>query len=50
MADLLLPILNRYANFARTGDGIPEINSLMYLPFESGYVDPPAESWRSTRD
>jgi hypothetical protein len=40
MSDLLAPIMNQYSNFAMTGDGIPEINSLTYLPFESGYPDP----------
>ena len=40
MADLLAPIMSQYANFAMTGDGIPEINSLAYMPFESGYADP----------
>ena len=40
MSDLLAPIMNRYTNYAMTGDGIPEINSLSYLSFESGYTDP----------
>jgi hypothetical protein len=43
MADLLLPILNQYTNFVRASDGIPEINSLTYMPFESGYSAPPAD-------
>ncbi len=40
MVDLLAPIMNRYTNFAMTSDGISEINSLAYMPFESTYVDP----------
>lgn len=40
MSDLLTPVMNRYSNYAMTGDGIPEINSLSYLPFENGYADP----------
>ncbi|NTV51204.1 MAG: hypothetical protein HGA20_16375, partial [Geobacteraceae bacterium] len=40
MPDLLAPIMSRYTNFAMTDDGIPEINSLAYMPFESGYEDP----------
>jgi hypothetical protein len=40
MSDLLIPIMSQYANFAMTGDGIPEINSLAYMPFEGGYTDP----------
>jgi hypothetical protein len=42
MSDLLLPIMNQYTNYAMTGDGIPEINSFSYMPFESGYPDPPS--------
>jgi len=40
MPDLLVPIMSQYTNYAMTGDGIPEINSLSYLSFESGYTDP----------
>jgi hypothetical protein len=40
MADLLAPIMSRYTNYAMTSDGIPEINSLAYVPFEGGYPDP----------
>jgi hypothetical protein len=40
MADLIAPLLSRYANFAMTGDAIPEINSLTYLGFESEFADP----------
>lgn len=42
MTDLLSQIMARYTNYAMTGDGLPEINSLNYLPFESSYSDPPA--------
>ncbi len=42
MVDLLSPIMTRYTNYTMTGDGLPEINSLTYLPFESSYADPPA--------
>lgn len=42
MTDVLLPILNRYTNYAMTGDGLPEINSLTYLSFEHTYANPPA--------
>lgn len=40
MSDLLAPIMSRYTNYAMTSDGIPEINSLSYISFESGYADP----------
>ena len=40
MADLLAPIMNQYANFARTNDGLAEINSFAYMGFESAYADP----------
>jgi hypothetical protein len=42
MVDLLSPIMTRYTNYTMTGDGLPEINALTYLPFESNYADPPA--------
>jgi hypothetical protein len=42
MADLLAPIISRYTNYTMTGDGIPEINSLAYIPFESGYDETPS--------
>ncbi|MFQ4138420.1 hypothetical protein PGN35_019080 [Nodosilinea sp. PGN35] len=41
MTDVLLPIMTRYTNYTMTGDALPEINSLSYLPFESNYADPP---------
>lgn len=40
MPDSLASILSRYTNYAVTGDGIPEINSLSYMSFESDYADP----------
>lgn len=40
MADLLAPILSSFANYAMTGDGIPEINALTYAPFEGSYPSP----------
>jgi hypothetical protein len=40
MADLLAPIMSQYTNYAMTGDGIPEINALQYMPFESEYAEP----------
>lgn len=40
MTDLLAPIMSKYTNFTMTSDGIPEINSLKYMSFESGYPDP----------
>jgi hypothetical protein len=40
MSDLLLPIMNQYTNYDMTGDGIPEIHSFTYMPFESDYPDP----------
>jgi hypothetical protein len=39
MADLLIPIMSRYSNFTMTSDRIPEINSLSYLAFETGYTE-----------
>jgi hypothetical protein len=41
MSDLLAPIMSLYTNYAMTGDRIPEINSLTYMSFESGYDDSP---------
>jgi len=32
--------MSHYTNYAMTGDGIPEINSLSYASFESGYPAP----------
>jgi len=42
LANLFSPILNRYTNFTMTGDGLPEINSLTLLPFESEFPEPEA--------
>jgi hypothetical protein len=42
MVDSLSPIMTRYTNYTMTGDGLPEINSLTYLPFENKYADSPA--------
>lgn len=39
MADLLLPILSRYTNFTMTTDGVPEINSMRYMPFETDFPE-----------
>lgn len=44
MPDQLLSIASNYSNFALTGDGLPEINSLSYLPFESEYPEPPVSA------
>jgi hypothetical protein len=44
MSDQLVSIASNYTNFAMTADGIPEINSLSYLPFESEYPAPLASS------
>jgi hypothetical protein len=44
MPDQLLSIASNYTNFTMTGDGIPEINSLSYLPFESEYPEPATSS------
>ncbi len=40
MTDLITPIMARFANFAMTSDGLPEINALTYLGFESDFADP----------
>ena len=39
MPDMLLPILSSYSNFTMTSDRTPEINSLRYIPFESGFPE-----------
>ena len=44
MPDQLLSIASNYSNLALTGDGLPEINSLSYLPFESEYPEPPVSA------
>lgn len=36
--------MSRFTGFAMTGDGLPEINSLTYLSFETGYEEPIAGS------
>jgi hypothetical protein len=44
MTDLLQPIMTRYANFAMTTDGVPEINTLTYASFETEYADADANA------
>ena len=40
MSDLITPVMTRYANFAMTGDGIPEIQTLAFLEIEAEFPDP----------
>ena len=40
MTDAIAPITSRYARYAMTSDGLPEIESFTYLPFESDFPDP----------
>jgi hypothetical protein len=40
MSDLLAPIMDQYIDYSMTDDGIPEINSLAYVSFETEYPDP----------
>ena len=43
MSDVIAPIMARFTNFSMAGDGLPEIESLRYLDFESGFPDPRPE-------
>lgn len=40
MPDAIARIMSRFANLALTGDGLPEIETLHYLPFESSFPAP----------